>query len=167
MYVAFQREWEAAGDPDNFVRIGRYDTANDAWTFAYYEIGDPTSPNGGWVGLSEIVSLGARRFAVIERDNQAGSDARIKKIFSFSIANVDFLETPNADNRRNFISVREKVLARDLIAKGDLTRLKGQIIEKVEGLAALPGSEVVIVTDNDGVDDSRGETQLLKISNVF
>ena len=52
---------------------------------------------------------------------------------------------------------------RDLITEGELTRLNGQIIEKVEGLAALPDGDALIVTDNDGVDDSRGETQLLKI----
>lgn len=167
LYVAFQREWGAAGDPDNLVRIGRYDTTENNWTFAYYEIEDPTSPNGGWVGLSEIVSLGAQRFAVIERDNQAGSDARIKKIYRFSIANVSFVENPDSTDAANVISASEKKQVRDLISAGDLTRLNGQIIEKVEGLAALPGGEAVIVTDNDGVDDSRGETQLLKLGDIF
>jgi hypothetical protein len=167
LYVAFQREWKGTGDPSKHVRIGRYDTSTDAWTFAYYEIDAATSPNGGWVGLSEIVDLGARQFAVIERDNQAGNDARTKKIYQFSIADVDFLETPDATNPDNVISANEKIQARDLIADGDLTRLNGQIIEKVEGLAALPGGKAVIVTDNDGVDDSRGETQLLKLPAIF
>jgi hypothetical protein len=39
----------------------------------------PASPNGGWVGLSEIVAVDATTFAVIERDNQGGPDAVIKQ----------------------------------------------------------------------------------------
>ncbi len=86
-YVTFQREW--VDDPDNHVRIGRYDTETKEWAFYYYLIDEPISPNGGWVGLSEIVALGNDRFAVIERDNQGGPDARIKKIYSFSVAGVE------------------------------------------------------------------------------
>jgi hypothetical protein len=167
LYAAFQREWSAAGDPDGFVRIGRYDTVSGDWSFAYYQLDEPTSPNGGWVGLSEIVHLQGQQFAVIERDNQAGSDARIKRIYRFSIAGMDFRKNPDAGAADNVIAADEKILARDLIADGDLTRLNGQIIEKVEGLAALPSGAAVIVTDNDGTDDSRGETQFLKIGDVF
>src|SRR5262245_31552875 len=47
VYVAFQREW--ARDPDNMVRIGRFDpnepNPDAAWSFFYFEIKDPTTPN--------------------------------------------------------------------------------------------------------------------------
>ena len=75
LYVAFQREW--ADDDAGMVRIGRYETAAGEWSFYYYPLDPRESPNGGWVGLSEISALGNDEFAVIERDNQANTDARI------------------------------------------------------------------------------------------
>ena len=164
VYVAFQREWDAAGDPDGLVRIGRYEVgggdsrSSDAnWTFAYYPLETPTSPNGGWVGNSEITALGEGGFLVIERDNQGGPDATIKRVYAFSTAGVDFLpdgDTPNFD-------VVVKELVRDLIADGDYAETGGLVLEKLEGMAIANG-EVVIVNDNDGVDDSNGETQLFR-----
>lgn len=41
------------------------------------------------------------------------------------------------------------------------------VLEKIEGLAVLPGGDALIVNDNDGVDDSNGETQLLRLPAVF
>ncbi|MEL7487922.1 MAG: esterase-like activity of phytase family protein, partial [Pseudomonadota bacterium] len=161
LYVAFQREW--AGDPDDLVRIGRYDTATGDWTFAYYPIEAPTSPNGGWVGLSEISSVGGGEFAVLERDNQAGPDARIKLITSFSIEDVTF--RPNAD--APLFDVVAKTVVRDLIAEGDLTDPGGLILEKVEGLAITPNGGAWWLNDNDGVDDSNGETQFRLIEELF
>jgi hypothetical protein len=80
VYVAFQREW--AYDPDDHVRIGRYKVASSEWTFYYYPIEAPLSANDGWVGLSDLAYLGNDELAVIERDNQAGPDAAIKRIYS-------------------------------------------------------------------------------------
>lgn len=157
VYVAFQREW--AGDPDNKVRIGRY--ADGKWRFFYYELEQPTSPNGGWVGLSELTFLGGDEFAVIERDNQAGADARIKRIYRFSVAGVE----PLADSATANFPLVAKTLVRDLMP--DLKATGGAVLEKIEGLAALPGGSALIVNDNDGVDDSNGETQLLRLEGLF
>lgn len=157
VYVAFQREW--VDDPDDRVRIGRYDVGLEEWTFFYYPLDLPTSPNGGWVGLSEIVALNDETFAVIERDNQAGTDARIKKIYKFSVAGL----TPEPQG--GVFPELDKVFVRDLIP--DLTADNGPVIEKVEGLGILADGTTVVVTDNDGVDDSSGETQFLFLENVF
>jgi hypothetical protein len=156
-YVAFQREW--VGDPDGRVRIGRYDTDTGEWTFYYYPIDLPTSPNGGWVGLSEIVALGNDRFIVIERDNQGGTDARIKKIYSFSVADVE------PQPQGSPFPVLKKQFVRDLIP--DLTADNGPVLEKVEGLMVTAKGDAFIVTDNDGVDDSSGETQLINLGDIF
>jgi hypothetical protein len=152
VYVAFQREW--IGDPAGKVRIGIYDPALDSWGFLYYPLDAVESPNGGFVGLSEIVSVGTSSFAVIERDNQAGQDARIKRIYRFSAAGM----TPEADciGTCNFPTVI-KTLVRDLMP--DLAAPGGAIIEKVEGLAVTADGRTLINTDNDAVDDSSGETQ--------
>ena len=161
LYVAFQREW--AGDPDGLVRIGRYDTSSQEWTFAYYPIEAPTSPAGGWVGLSEISSVGDGEFAIIERDNQAGPDARIKLITKFSVDGVTF----RANDEAPTFDVVTKTIVRDLIADGDLTDPGGYILEKIEGLAVTPSGGAWWLNDNDGVDDSNGETQFRLIEGLF
>jgi DNA-binding beta-propeller fold protein YncE len=157
VFVAFQREW--VGDPDDHVRIGRYDTENDKWEFYYYPLDMPTSPNGGWVGLSEITALGDNGFAVIERDNQAGTDARIKKIYKFSVAGIQ--PKPQGE----VFPVLTKKEVRNLIP--DLKSDNGPVMEKVEGLMVTAKGKAFIVTDNDGVDDSSGETQLIKLGSIF
>lgn len=159
VYVAFQREW--AGDPDNHVRIGVYDPLAETWNFLYYPIDEPLSPNGGWVGLSEIVDLDAETFAVIERDNQGGPDARIKKVCTFGAGGL----TPQPEAAAPAFDVVVKACVRDLIP--DLTAGNGAVIEKVEGLTVLSSGDALIVTDNDGVDDSSGETQLMNLGDVF
>lgn len=164
LYVAFQRPWIGDPEPNNTddggqVRIGRYDTASREWTFAYYPLEVRQSPNGGWVGLSEITALGDGRFAVIERDNQANTDARIKHIYAFSVNNVIF--RPEGEP----FDVLTKTLIRDLMP--DLEATGGMVLEKIESLAVTRKGDMLFANDNDGVDDSNGETQLIRINGVF
>lgn len=166
IYVAFQRQWPL-GDPANHCRIGRYDVAGSAWTFYYYRLDTATSPNGGWVGLSELVHLGGTRFAVIERDNQAGQDATIKKIYTFNTRGVtplsqeDLVTDPTADG----FPVLPKMEAMDLLPV--LQSVGGQVKEKVEGLMIDGMGNTWINTDNDGIDDSNGETQQINLGPVL
>lgn len=157
LYVAFQREW--VDDPDGLVRIGRYEVASGAWSFYYYRLDPATSPNGGWVGLSEIVAIDADNFAVIERDNQGGPDAAVKRIYEFNISRA--VPQPQGGD----FPILEKTLVRDILP--DLEAPGGLPIEKVEGLTILKSGDVLIVTDNDGVDDSSGETQLINLGPLF
>ena len=164
LYVAFQRAWIGDPEPDNVadggkVRIGRYNTGTGDWSFAYYPLDVRESPNEGWVGLSEITALGDGEFAVLERDNQAGPDARIKKVYKFSVTGVAF----KADGEA-FETV-SKTLVDDLM--DDLQAPNGLVLEKVEGMTVLPDGTTLVVNDNDGVDDSNGETQLLRIDGLF
>jgi hypothetical protein len=164
LYVAFQRAWVGDPEPNNVdnggkVRIGRYNTRSGDWTFAYYPLEVRESPNGGWVGLSEITALGGDEFAVLERDNQAGADARIKRVYKFSVAGVTFKQDGGA-----FDTVT-KTLVDDLM--DDLQAPNGLVLEKVEGMTVLPDGTTLVVNDNDGVDDSNGETQLLRIDGLF
>lgn len=148
LVVAFQRAWAGESRP----RIGIYDLGTRTWRFVFYPLDAVASPNGGWVGLSEITALGNRRFMVVERDNQAGPDARIKRLYTIDLTGL-------ADG-----AVLTKTLARDLM--GDLRAANGLILEKVEGLARLASGDTLIVTDNDGVNDHSGETQLLRLGRV-
>lgn len=149
LVVAFQRAWTG----DSHPRIGVYDLTTKTWSFLFYPLDLPTSPNGGWVGLSEIMALGSNRFAVIERDNQAGPDATVKKIYRIDLTKVD-------GN-----GVLTKTLVRDLLP--DLRATKGHVLEKIEGLARLSNGDVYIVNDNDGVDLGSGETQLINLGKIL
>jgi len=163
LYACFQRAWQAAGDPSNYARIGRYDFFAQSWSFAYYPLDTPTSPNGGWVGLSELTHLGGDRFAVLERDDQGGPDARIKRVYEFSIAGVQFADNSAAPN----FPLLQKTLAVDLLAANAYGPTGGLVPEKQEGMCVLQDGTALIVNDNDGVEDNNGETQLIVLPHLF
>jgi len=164
IWVAFQREWNLV-DPPRWTRIGRYHVASGEWDFYYYPLSAPTSPNGGWIGLSEITAVGGDRFVVIERDNQAGADARFKRLYSFSVDGVTPLaheDLPTDPTAEDFPALT-KTLVRDVLP--DLESDNGFAIEKVEGFMMYDG-DGWIITDNDGVDDSSGETQFINVGPI-
>jgi len=150
--VAFQRAWGNEKNP----RLGIYNIEDKSWKFVFYPLDAPTSQNGGWVGLSDITSLGEGKFLVLERDNQGGPDATIKKIYEISLGDLGNV----ADG-----STITKTLFRDLVP--DLQKPGGLTYEKVEGLAVDYNGVVWIVNDNDGVDDNSGETQLLELGKLI
>ena len=120
----------------------------------FYPLDEPTSQNGGWVGLADIAPVGPGKFLVIERDNQSTADATIKKIYSIDLGDYSF---------DNGITI-EKTFVRDLIP--DITSTNGQILEKIEGLAVTKKGEIWINNDNDGVDDNSGEQLLKKVTKL-
>ena len=148
LYVAFQRSWQG----DNNARIGVYDLTNQTWQFLLYPLDTVESQNGGWVGLSDITALNNGQFLVLERDNQGGPDAAIKRLYRIDTTGV-------ADGQ-----LLTKTLVQDLIPA--LTSANGLVPEKVEGLAILPNGDSYIVNDNDGLDDNSGEIQLINLGNV-
>jgi len=154
VYAEFQRDqWD---NQDGLVRIGRYDTTTGEWGFFFYPTQAPTSPNGGWVGLSELTYIGNDTFLVIERDNQAGVDATIKQVYQFNVGSI----TPLPDSQAPNFPVATKQLVVDLLPQ--LQAAGGRVLEKVEGLALLPDGNLLYVIDNDGTDDSNGQTLLLR-----
>lgn len=148
LVVAFQRAWKGETKP----RIGVYDLTAKTWQFMFYPLEAPSSPNGGWVGLSDITALGSGKFMLVERDNQGGPDARIKRLYR-----IDLTGMANGDTLT-------KTLMRDLI--NDLKVPGGSVPEKIEGAARLANGNVLIVNDNDGVDNNSGEVQLLNLGKV-
>ncbi|MCB1957241.1 MAG: esterase-like activity of phytase family protein [Rhodocyclaceae bacterium] len=148
LVVAFQRAWAGESNP----RLGLYDLASATWSFVYYPLDTVESPNGGWVGLSDITPLGNNRFLLVERDNQAGPDARIKRLYRIDLAGV-------ADG-----ATVSKTLVRDLM--DDLAVTAGPTPEKIEGLTRTASGEVVIINDNDGVNDNNGETWLIRLGAI-
>lgn len=147
LYVVLQREW--ADDPAGTVKIGRYDVSTDSWTFVDYLLDAPVAA-GSWVGLSELTPLPDGTFAVIERDNVAGPDAAVKRVYGVDLAAAPF--GPLGSPRSSVV----KTLRRD--ALGDLTAGSVWTPDKLEGMAVAADGEVFVVTDNDGLDAAVGHT---------
>ncbi|HYE74179.1 MAG TPA: esterase-like activity of phytase family protein, partial [Blastocatellia bacterium] len=145
IYVALQREW--TDDPAGLVKIGRYSVASGEWKFFHYPI--ETAPTGGWIGLSELTRIDDVTFAVIERDNQLRKNARIKRIYKFSIAGLQ-----PAGVGEN-LPVVTKTLVRDLLVQDNF------LLEKAEGLTITANGDMILASDNDGV----GETRVIRMPN--
>ncbi|WP_456381158.1 esterase-like activity of phytase family protein [Thiolapillus sp.] len=152
IYVAFQREW--LDDPEGMTRIGEYDPQTAQWRFYHYPL--DAAPEGGWVGLSELVALEDGGFAVIERDNQQGDKAMIKRIYRFDL--------PASQDPVEQYPVITKTLVRDMLPV--MQSGNGWVPDKLEGLAVAADGKVYLVTDNDGLDDATGETMFLRLDSL-
>ena len=109
------------------------------------------APEGGWVGLSEITVHGDYAY-LIERDNQIAGKAGLKAVYRVALA--DLVAAP-LDGE---LPTVKKELVRDLIP--DLKAQNGYVVDKVESLAVDSEGTAYVITDNDGVKDSSGETFL-------
>ncbi|MDU0338324.1 esterase-like activity of phytase family protein [Bosea rubneri] len=147
VWLAVQREWK--DDPKGKTKILRYKPADKSWGVLHYPLSAPAA--GAWMGLSELTYLGDETFAVIERDNQFGAKA-VKTLATFSVKGLKPAPLGAAD-----IPTVEKKLLRDLTP--ELMKLGGYGLDKVEGMTLDKEGNLFVVTDNDGVDDSSGETQ--------
>ncbi|AOZ70495.1 alkaline phosphatase [Rhodobacter xanthinilyticus] len=152
LWMAVQREW--ADDPKGMVKLVAYNTETKDWGAVHY----PLEPKGaGWMGLSEITIRGDYAY-IVERDNQLGDLAKVKKIFRVKLSEM----VPAALGGDLPVVTKEEV--RDLIP--DLAGYGGYIVDKVEGFTIDAAGEGFVVTDNDGLDDSSGETFFFSIGKV-
>ena len=113
-----------------------------------------TPAEGAWVGLSEITAHGDYVY-IIERDNQIGDKAQLKALYRVPVADLTAAELGGD------LPVVSKELVRDLIP--DLKSLNGYVVDKVESFAVDAKGVGYVITDNDGVDDSSGETYFWSI----
>ncbi|SHF91647.1 Esterase-like activity of phytase [Loktanella atrilutea] len=149
LWMAVQRAW--ADDADGTVKLLNYAPETETWTAVAYPL---ETAEAGWVGLSEIVDHDGYLY-LIERDNQIGDAARIKLITRVALDGLTPAPVGGA------LPVVAKEIVRDLIP--DLTATGGYAVDKVEGLAFGADGTAYVVTDNDGVDDSSGETLFLRL----
>lgn len=147
VWLAVQREWK--DDPKGKTKILAYKPSSKTWGALYYPLTAPAA--SAWMGLSELTYLGNDTFAVIERDNLFGAKA-VKTLATFSVKGL----TPAALGSATIPTVEKKLL-RDLTP--ELMALGGYGLDKVEGMTVDKDGNLFVVTDNDGVDDSSGETQ--------
>ncbi|GGK87938.1 esterase-like activity of phytase family protein [Mangrovihabitans endophyticus] len=149
LWVAVQRELTT--DPAGITRIGRYDLRTGGWSWLGYPL---EKADTGWVGLSELVAVDRNTFAVIERDNQRGPAASIKRIYAFDVP-AHWTGMPTVHKR----------LVKDLLPA--LSADHGWVQDKVEGLAVAGDGRTYAVTDNDGLDDATGETVFLRLGRLL
>ena len=152
LWMAVQREW--ADDPENHVKLVAYNTETEEWGAVLYE---KAAADTGWVGLSEIVAHGDHVY-VIERDNQIGAAAAVKKIYR--IPAEQMVPAPLGGD----LPVVSKEEVADLLPY--LTSTGGYVLDKVEGLAIMEDGTMWVSTDNDGVDDHSGETMFFTIDRM-
>ncbi|MGV3575694.1 MAG: esterase-like activity of phytase family protein [Devosia sp.] len=145
LWVAMQREW--GDDEKGFVKLLSYTPATKEWAAVRYPL--DTAPEGGWVGISEITINGDYAY-IVERDNQIAGKAGIKAIYRVPVAELVGAELGGE------LPVVTKELVRDLIP--DLAANNGYVVDKVESFAIDSNGKGYVITDNDGVDDSSGET---------
>ena len=153
LVMAIQREWK--DDPKGQVKLLAYKPKSKEWSAVRYPL---NKTEAGWVGLSEIVAYDGKLY-VIERDNLIGADAKLKAVYAVDLAGFK----PAALGGE--LPVVEKTLVRDLIP--DLkAATNGYVVDKVEGMTFDSAGDLFVVTDNDGVDDSSGETLFLKLGKL-
>jgi len=143
LWVAIQREFD--DDPANHAKVLAYNTESEEWGAVHYP---KMAPETGWVGLSEITAHGDYVYFV-ERDNQFSNSA-IKAVTRVSADQM--VPAPIGSE----LPVVEKEMFIDLIPQ--IKAFGGYVVDKVEGLAIMEDGTIWASTDNDGVDDSSGET---------
>ncbi len=137
LVAPIQRQY--AGEDPVLTRIAQADLRTIAcdgldctadWQLFRYPL-DPTDSSSNWVGLSELISIGPKAYAVLERDKELGGRQNLKKVYAFSLAGL-------SDG--------------DTVTKVELADLLDEFApyEKVEGLALMPNGDVWAGLDNDG-----------------
>ena len=91
-------------------------------------------------------------FAIVERDNQLGTNATIKKVYV-----VDLDVAPFTGDLTGALPIVTKTELADVI--GDLEDNSVWTPDKLEGLAVVgSNADIWLVSDNDGLDDALGQT---------
>lgn len=138
----------------NSARIGRYDVAAGTWSWFSYPLQAASTP-GDWIGLSEVTAVDQDTLAVIERDKLNGTTAAVKRVYTVDLPAAGGTTTPVALTKKLAIDVLPHLRALD-----------GWTQEKLEGLTIGADGQVYAVTDNDGLKDATGETQLLRLGSA-
>ena len=152
LVMAVQREW--GDDPKGQVKLLAYTPKDKEWSAVRYPL---EAAETGWMGLSEITAHDGKLF-IVERDNLIGQAAKVKRVYSVAL---DGFRPAKLGGELPLVA---KTLVRDLM--DDLQSTHGYVVDKVEGFAIDKNGDAYAVTDNDGVDDSSGETLFLRLGNI-
>jgi hypothetical protein len=154
LWMAIQREWK--DDPKGQVKLISYKPKSKEWAAVRYPL-EKADKGGtkGWVGLSEIIANGDYLY-IVERDNQVGDMARLKKLYRVALND---LKPAKLGGDLPLVSKEE---VHDFLPELQ-SATNGYVLDKLEGFAFDKSGKAFMVTDNDGVDDSSGETLFLPV----
>jgi len=153
LVMAIQREWN--DDAEGLVKLVTYKPSDESWAAVHYPL---DKPEAGWVGLSEVTAHEGKLY-IVERDNQIGNAARIKRLYAVELEGFEPAELGGE------LPVVEKTLVRDLLPDMKAAT-NGYVVDKIEGFAIDRAGTAYFVTDNDGVDDSSGETIFVNLGPI-
>lgn len=153
LWVAIQREWK--DDPAGQVKLLGYNTKEKTWSAVRYPLEAPAE--GAWNGLSEITLHGDYVY-IVERDNQISLKAELKKLYRVPVAALVGAEIDGD------LPVVTKEEVRDFIP--DLATNNGYVVDKIESFAIDAAGTGFVITDNDGVADSSGETFFWSVGTI-
>ena len=151
LWMAVQREWK--DDEKGTVKLLSYKPSSKEWGAVRYPL---ENTEEGWVGLSEITAHGDHVY-IIERDNLIGDKAKIKKLYRVAIADLKPAKLGEA------LPLVAKEEVHDFIPELK-SATNGYVVDKLEGFAFDKSGKAFAVTDNDGVDDSSGETLFFPVT---
>lgn len=144
LWMAMQRPWK--DDDKNQVKLVSYKPSSKEWGAVRYPL---DKAEDGWVGLSELTFHDGFAY-IVERDNQIGDKARIKKLYRVSL---DQLKPAKLGGELPVVTKEE---VHDFLP--DLKSANGYVLDKLEGFTFDAAGKPFAVTDNDGLDDASGET---------
>lgn len=153
LVAAMQREWGT--DEKGRVKLVAYKPASKEWSAVHYPL---EAAETGWMGLSEITAHDGKLY-IVERDNLIGDLARVKRLYSVDLATF----APAALGGE--LPLVEKTLVRDLLPDMK-SATNGYVVDKVEGFTIDAAGKAFVITDNDGVDDSSGETLFIRLDTL-
>jgi hypothetical protein len=153
LWVAIQREWK--DDPKGQVKLLGYNIKDKTWSAVRYPLDAPAE--GAWNGLSEITAHGDYVY-IVERDNQIALKAALKKLYRVPVSELVGAEIGGE------LPVVAKEEVRDFMP--DLAMSNGYVVDKVESFAIDAAGTGYVITDNDGIADSSGETFFWSIGEV-
>ena len=154
LWIAIQREWK--DDEKGLVKLRRLQHRHRGMGRRALPA---RSRAGRWLGrpLAKSPSHGDYAY-IVERDNQIAGKAGLKAIYRVPVSEL----VPAALGGE--LPVVSKELVRDLVP--DLKANNGYVVDKVESFAIDAAGTGYVITDNDGVDDSSGETFFWSIGKV-
>jgi alkaline phosphatase len=152
VWMAVQREW--ADDEKGTVKLVSYNLKSKEWGAVRYPL---EKADAGWVGLSEITIRGDFAY-IVERDNQIGDAAKIKRLYRVALAEMVSTKLDGT------LPMMKKELVRDFLP--DMKSTGGYVLDKIEGFTIDAEGNGYAVTDNDGVDNSNGETLFWSIGKL-
>ncbi|KQW77124.1 alkaline phosphatase [Devosia sp. Root413D1] len=153
LWVAIQREWK--DDPAGQVKLLGYNTKEKTWSAVRYPL--EAAAEGAWNGLSEITAHGDYVY-IVERDNQIALKAALKKLYRVPVSALVGAEIGGE------LPVVTKEEVRDFIP--DLASNNGYVVDKVESFAIGADGTGYVISDNDGVADSSGETFFWSVGTI-